>query len=286
MRLFAKWTRALLAAGLSCGAILSIAASAPADPIPFQDQYQDGSLTFCNQKGQPVTSGSLYTVPFVWTVVSSTPAPQGYTRADLLVFQPIQYVDPSGWAGYQMSDGAIFSNPRHPMAQMTYADNPLLWPDRAYPPYWDGLYEIRMYFSGPDVSESTNPYPAAVIQVTGSTWRLLSGGGTPCNVGSAVSVESYLLPKAKTETPRTIVPAAGGSSSSVSKSTPTVLPAEPSTPSTSASSSQLAAGALPNDHHGGGTSAGVLAGAVVIALAIVGGTVAMLLHRRRRLPLN
>jgi hypothetical protein len=272
---------------MTCGVAMSLAAtSASADAIPFQDQYQDGTLTFCNQQGQPVTTGSLYTKPFVWTTVSSTPAPQGYTRADLVVAQPIQHVDPSGWAGYQMTVGAIFSNANHPMAQATYGDNPLLWADKAYPPYWDGLYEVRMYFSGPNLSEASSTYPAAVIQITGSNWRLLSGGGTPCNVGRAVSVETYVLPKSETETPQTIVPAAQSARPSGSSSTSTAAGGGLS-PDVSAPSSQLAAGALGTGHHGGGSSAGPLIAAMaLLGLAIVGVVVALLWRRRRHVTVT
>src|SRR5579863_1068514 len=119
--------------------------TASADSVPFQDGSQNGTITFCNQRNQPVTSGSLYDVPFVWKAVASTPAPKGYDRADLIVFQPIEHVDPSGWSGYQMTAASIFSNPKHPVVQATYADDPLSWPNYAYPPYWDGLYQVRMF---------------------------------------------------------------------------------------------------------------------------------------------
>ena len=200
--------RILLAAlALSGTSELGVERPAAAAAVPFTDPDQHGTLTFCNHNEQPVSSGRLTDIPFVWTAVSSTPAPAGYTLADLLVFQPIQHVDPSGWAGYQMTVAATFSNPKHPMAQATYADNPLGWANRAYPPYWDGLYEIRMYFTAPYLSEEKASYPAAVIQVSGNTWTQLTGGGGSCQTGTAVSRESFLLPKSKTETPSTFGPA-------------------------------------------------------------------------------
>ena len=66
------------------------------------------------------------------------------------------------------------------MAQATYADNPLIWPDHSMPPYWDGLYELRMFFTSPDKAPWTSSYPAAVIKVTGNTWTLVQGGGSSC----------------------------------------------------------------------------------------------------------
>ena len=52
--------------------------------------------------------------------------------------------------GDQLTDQSSFSNRAHPMAQATYADVPLYGDDHAFPPYWDGLFELRMYFSGPN----------------------------------------------------------------------------------------------------------------------------------------
>jgi hypothetical protein len=284
VRFLPKGRRLLLAGCCVWGASVSVAASpAPADAVPFQDQYQDGSLTFCNQAGQPITSGSLYTKPFVWTAVSSTPAPKGYKRADLVIFQPIQYVDPSGWDGYQMTVGAIFTNTAHPMAQATYADNPLLWPDKAYPPYWDGFYEVRMFFSSPNESEWSSTYPAAVIQVKGSTWTLARGGGGSCSVGKAVSMETYLLPKSETETPRTIVPSgAAGTFAAHSAAHPSTQGSgSKASSSTSAPKSQLIASGS-TQGHGGGTSAGVIAIAAFVGLAVLGGVIALLSRRRGR----
>src|SRR5579859_6446572 len=86
------------------------AAHASGNAVPFSDPYVQGSLTLCNRYHQPITSGQVTTQPFIWSAVSSTPAPPRYTRAYLLVYQPIQYVDPSNWTGYQLNDDAIFSN--------------------------------------------------------------------------------------------------------------------------------------------------------------------------------
>ena len=134
--------------------------------------------------------------------MSSARVPAGYTRATLYVFQPIQYVDPGDWTGYQLTDDSLFSSPAHPMAQATYADNPLLWPDQSMPPYWDGLYQLRMCFSGPGKTPWTSSYPAAVIKVTGKTWTLVQGGGSSCTDGKAESVETFLLPKSETAVPK------------------------------------------------------------------------------------
>src|SRR5271166_6260284 len=96
-----RWLSCLIA----CGAAVLIpsAAHASSAGVPFNDEYANGTLTLCNRDNQPVTAGSLLDIPFVWSAVSSTPAPQGYTRAYLAVYQPIQYVDPGDWSGYQLT---------------------------------------------------------------------------------------------------------------------------------------------------------------------------------------
>ena len=284
-----KWRRVLVGANIAFGAATLLAVEpAAADSVPFQDAHQNGSLTFCNHDEQPITSGKLTDVPFVWTAVSSSPAPAGYSRADLLVFQPIQHVDPSGWEGYQMTVAATFSNSKHPMAQATYADNPLLWPDEAYPPYWDGLYEVRMYFTAPYVSEEKTTYPAAVIQVRGNTWTLLRGGGGVCKVGTAISQESILLPKSKTETPRTIVPngsspgrASSGSTVSVPSSGQTGSNASASASGSTPSSSTDASATAPVRGKGSSTPYWLIV-PIAIVVAIVAGVVGRWIGRRGR----
>ena len=203
MNIRCRLTRAVLALAITLGvfAVPSIA-SAGGFKVPFTDASQVGSLTLCNQHEQPITSGNLATIPFVWRAVSSARAPAGYNRATLYVFQPLQYVDPADWTGYQLTDDALFSSPAHPMAQATYADNPLLWPDASIPPYWDHMYQLRMFFSAPDKATWMSTYPAAVIRVTDKTWTLVQGGGSSCTAGKAVSVESLLLPRSETSVPK------------------------------------------------------------------------------------
>lgn len=194
---------AVLGAGVSLVAVVpgTAAASSP----PFTDHAVAGSLTLCGRSGQPVTSGNLLTAPFVWSAVSSVAAPAGYTRAYLTLYQPRKDVDPGDWTGYQLTEDSLFSNAEHPIAQATNADAPLLYADRSLPPQWDGLFELRMYFTGSGLPVETSPYPAAVIRVTGNNWTLVQGGGTRCNVGTAVSAETGALPKSELSSPQSIL---------------------------------------------------------------------------------
>ena len=175
------WLKTVALASAVIGGVFAVPATAFASgfKVPFTDSYQVGSLTLCNSHEQPITSGSLSSDPFVWRAVSSARAPVGYTRATLYLFQPLQYIDPGDWTGYELTEDSLFSNPAHPMAQATYADGPLSWPDHSMPPYWDGLYELRLFFSAPDKMPITASYPAAVIKVTGKTWTLVRGVDRP-----------------------------------------------------------------------------------------------------------
>ena len=237
--------------------------------VPFTDPNQVGSLTFCNSHEQPITSGSLLSVPFVWRAVSSARVPNGYTMSALTLFQPIQHVDPSDWTGYQLTGNALFSNPAHPMTQATYADAPLSWPDHSMPPYWNGLYQLRMVFSAPNKGPWTFTYPTAVIKVTGTTWTLVQGGGSSCTDGTAVSIESIVLPKSATAPPK----------QAVKKGSPSTTTTQ--APGGSSSSRSASADATGTSSKGGG-STGAIAGGGIAALVVLAGAAALLVFRRRR----
>ncbi len=278
-------TRVVLASAVTIGVSgVSSTAFASGFKVPFTDPNQVGSLTLCNPQEQPITSGSLLTVPFAWRAVSSAHAPAGYTEALLQMFQPIQHVDPADWTGYQLTDVATFSNPAHPMAQATYHDAPLIWPDHSMPPYWDGLYQLRMVFASPDTQAMTNAYPAAVIKVSGNRWTLVQGGRSSCTDGTAKSVESVLLPKSETAVP---VPPAkvgparttGGKGGTASPSTTEA--ASGSSTTTAVSSRSASAVPVGTSSNSGGSSAAAIAAGAIAAL-VLAGTAALLFFRRRR----
>jgi hypothetical protein len=284
-------TRIALASAVTVGvSAVSSTAFASGSSVPFTDPNQVGSLTLCNSHGQPITSGSLLTVPFVWRAVSSARVPAGYTRATLYLFQPIQHVDPGDWTGYQLTDDAMFSNAAHPMAQATYADAPLIWPHQSMPPYWDGLYQLRMVFSAPDKQPWDFSYPTAVIKVTGNTWTLVQGGGSSCTDGTAKSMESFLLPKSETAVPKGTeeeIPyadrTAGAKKGSVSPSTTQAGGSSTTTAVAGSSSSRSASAALAGtSSSGGGSSAGAIAGGAIAALVLAGAAALFVSRRRRR----
>ncbi len=284
---------AVAAAALTSSLILPTAAQASSVAIPFTDQYQKGSLTLCNRQGQAVTSGSLLTVPFVWTAVSSTPAPKGYLFAFLTVFQPIQYEDPSDWSGYQLTDVAAFQGTAHPTTQATDKDAPLIWAAQSYPPHWDNLMEIRMFFSSPGKSPYNTTYPAAVIQIDGNNWTLVSPPSkVPCSDGKAVAEEAAENPQSLTGPPPSVAidppggPTAGGSKSGGSgsgRASTTTLAGQSSASQTSSGSGAkpIALSApTPVGRSSGSSNTGTYAAIGVGAVLLIG-LGAGLLRRRR-----
>lgn len=192
----------LVAAPLTSASVVSTTGK-----VPFTDPGIDGWITFCNRSNQPVTSGSLDTVPFAWKAISSAKPPAGYGgaggRVALWAYQPIQYVDPGDWSGSLLTGGSAFSNPDHPVVQATNADQPLLGFTQAYPEHWDGLLEVRMMYTAKDKPQLQTPYAAAILRVSGASWTLVEGGGGSCSQGRGLSMETVSLPKkelAKRET--------------------------------------------------------------------------------------
>ena len=276
-------------AGLFVAVLPVFISAAQAATVPFTDPYSNGLLTLCGRNNQPVTSGSLLTEPFVWSAVSSSAATPGYTRAYLTVFQPIEHVDPAAWSGNPLTVEAQFSNANHPKAQATNADNPLLYEDRQFPPRWDNLYELRMFFTAPGQSVDSTRYPIAVIRVSGYSWTLVEGGTTPCNSGTAVSYESSVLPKSELNSPRTIV-VGSGIRGSRNDHASTTTPSNKAGSATSGGQpkAQALGQASTGASHGGGKGGSGLAGwaialiALLAALAIGAALVAGLKIQRKR----
>ena len=172
-------------------------ATASSVALPFSDRNTSGTIAFCDPHNKPVTSGKLTDIPFVWKAVSSSAAPPAWVgpmgKAALYVFQPRQNVDPGLWSGTQMTASAHYSNPKHPMTQATYGD-PALIDFTSVAPLWQGLLQVRMYYTNVNTQVHRVPYPATIIKVDGNTWKVLNPSNAPCNAGTAVSSETVLLP--------------------------------------------------------------------------------------------
>lgn len=296
-----KFVRAARVAigGVASAAVVLIPAPgvAGATTVPFTDQNAHGYIGFCNASGQPITSGSLLDAPFVWTAASSTPAPSGYAqgKATLYVFQPRQNVPAAEWSGEQVSGSSSYTNPSHPMAQATSKDPPLISVDGAFPPKWDGLYQLRIYFTGANLLPYTSSYPASVIRVVGNKWSVVQGGTVACDSGKATSNEVVALDKPSLKTPQSGTVTQGTAQGSVAGNSSTLgsaASADAKSGSLSGSSNSARTGASGSlaaaepvgagARKGGGISGGTIAAiALIAAAALTGGGAGLTLWRRR-----
>lgn len=267
-----------------------LAAAAPASAaggsskVPFTDPAQTGLLTLCDKGNHRITSGSITSQPFVWKVVSSSPAPADYTKGDatLYAFQPIKYEDPAFWTGFQLNGAAYFSNPKHPAGASTIQDQPLDAFTTGYPLHWHGLLQLRLIYTAEGRGAYHTSYPAAVLRVTGNKWTLVQGGHTPCTASASLSSEPSLLGhhhgkfglkhyKGGTLSKSKVHPASNSSTS-------------PSQPPSSGSSAPAAGASLAaSQSSSSGSSSGLAIGLVVVALVLVIG-VGVALWRRRVAP--
>lgn len=269
-------------AGLAAAAVLLIApATARADTLPFNDTSAQGSIGLCDATGTPIHSGSLTDRPFVPMAASSVPAPEGFTaankaKATLYAFQPRQNIDPGEWSGMQLTGSSIYADSNRPMVAGTSLDYALREFIAAYPAKWDGLVELRIYYTAPNRIPYRSTFPATVLRVTGNTWTVVQGADVPCDSKKVISNERLLLPASAfnkkpggtgspTATPgASSTAAAGGSSSSGAAAHPTTGAA--ASGSASGSDSASAADA---QHAGQGVPlvAWLVAAAAVLAAA-------------------
>jgi hypothetical protein len=278
----------IAAAALTVAAMSTVVpvALAAGSGVPFTDANAVGALTFCSRTGQPVTSGSLYTIPFAWKAVSSSPAPAGYrastARATLYAYQPIKFVAPGDWSGEQLTGSSTYTNADHPVVQATNGDTPMVSFVGAYPPHWQGLVQLRLLFTAVNAPVHNETYPAAVIRIKGHHWTLVSGGGTQCSESNGVSDETQLLQPSELPGPQTAIPAGASARPSAKhkQSHPGASSragAVAATPAAARSTS-----ALSNGTSGSGLGSGAKAGvgvAVVAALGLAVGVVAWLRRR-------
>ncbi|HEY0869635.1 MAG TPA: hypothetical protein VGD55_04505, partial [Acidothermaceae bacterium] len=171
------------------------AGTAFATSLPYSDTSAQGGIGLCDKNGINITHGSVYDKPFVWRAMGATPAPasvRGSGRnATLYAYQPRKGVDPAEWSGEQLTANAAYSDPNIPIAQATDRDIALSDYLNDYPPQWNRLIELRIFY-GATSGDISATYPVANIQVTGTNWTLVSGAKVDCKAGSAISMEDAL----------------------------------------------------------------------------------------------
>lgn len=194
----AQVVRRLAGAALAAGLVIAVPAgvASAASKLPYTDPYAHGYVGFCDKNGNNVTQGSVYDKPFVWRAVSSVAAPAAFAgvgrKATLWASQPRKGIDAGHWSGQALTASTDYTNASVPMVQATNRDYALSDFINAFPPQWNRLLEVRIYFSAPEEGGDQSTYAAADIVVSGTTWRVVSGGKVDCNAGSAVSPEGAL----------------------------------------------------------------------------------------------
>ncbi len=175
---------AVLAAGFP------IADAVASSGLPYTDQYAHGSIGLCDKAGNNITRGSVYDKPFAWRAVSAVAAAGALAgpgrKATLYAYQPRKGVDPANWSGQQLGAASAYSSTTVPVAQQTDRDPALSDYLNNFPPQWDKLVELRIYFGALNIPVSASSYPAADIRITGTTWTLLNGAKVDCNAGGTV----------------------------------------------------------------------------------------------------
>ena len=268
-------------AGICLGFATLVISSSPAlaSGTPYTDPAVTGALGLCDKSGHQVVSGSTQDIPLAWTVVSTTPAPAGYTdsraKATLYMYQPRKDVDPGDWSGYPMTGSSLFSSPAHPMAAFTTGDKRLFDTLQVYPAQWNGYVELRLFFSGTNRVALTQTYPAANLQINGTLWRQVAPPVVSCTAGKAESTETLLLPASSFPTPSRATPSpatTGPSSGAAASASPAGGfaaggPAQPSAQSSGTS-----------------TSGSVLTGLLLVAVVGLGIGLVVVLRQRRAVP--
>ena len=274
------------------GGLLNGAAAAATATVPYTDPNAVGSIGLCNQAGQQITSGSISTAPFAWRAVSTQPAQAPYNNAGrtatLLAYLPLQALPAGDWSGEEMTSSSSYTNPANPMAAATKGDQSLQSFIEAYPPKWNGFVQLRMYLSTANHQAYEAQYPTLNIQVTGDTWQAVGGSPVNCASGTAVSIETVLLPTSTTSTtltPSTTIPTSAsgsGSGKGSSVGSTTGSDADSSPGRGTSGGSALAAGTERVATTTQSSDLPVVLGIVLVVLVVLG-AVGFLVLRRRRL---
>lgn len=290
-RPFARTSSALAATATALVLCLPLGQPAGAEAAPFSDPNAQGYIGFCDKSGHQIRSGDIGSAPFVWTAVSSRPAPSGFGagrgRGVLNVYQPRKDVDPGEWSGKQLTAASIYTNAAYPIAQATGADPALVDFVSVFPPKWDGLVQLRMYFYAPNRPQHVLPYPATVIRVSGHTWRVVSGGDVPCKAGKGTSLERLSLPSSILNRPTArSTPGATASGSGAGHRSGAAHRSGSKRGATGAVQSS-ARGSASHAAHGSDKSSGSSAGTLVwflLAGVVLAGAATAVLRRRRAGP--
>jgi hypothetical protein len=182
-----------------------------------------GPLTLYDANGNVITSGSLSSSPAIKYAAASSAGRTGTTLAQLKAVLPVQGVLPAQWQGIDTLTGstafpvtgapASVASLTVPVATGAATDLSIStvmadFPNTSTVVGYQNLYELRLYDSGPGVSQQTK-YWSADIQVnsTAGTWTvvfpapaaattttLVGSPASPVTSGTAVALTATVSP--------------------------------------------------------------------------------------------
>ncbi|HKT04263.1 MAG TPA: hypothetical protein VJT31_32460, partial [Rugosimonospora sp.] len=169
-----------LALGVAVAVVIAVWPAGASGTVPYSDSGSIGYITLYDKTGAAVKSGSVTDKPFVWKAVSSKRAPAPYDgtgrKATLNAFQPRNGASPPLWSGDKMTASTAYADPVHPTVTATATDFSLQDFLSEFPPQWDGLVQLRLYFGVPGRPTLNATYVTTDIKVTGQTWSVVGGG--------------------------------------------------------------------------------------------------------------
>jgi hypothetical protein len=251
---------ALLAIGVAGVVAAAPAVAATTPGTPYRDPASHGSIGLCDRAGHQLTHGSVTAKPFAWRAVSSVAAAAGYGEAGgtatLLAYQPRKGLPSGEWSGDALTSASRYTNPAHPTAAATSADESLQGFITEFRPEWDGLLQLRLYLGAPQEPTFSLTYPSLDIEVTGNTWHVVDGTPVSCHSGKAVSLESIVLKPHGNKTSST-------GAATTPKGTDSAAPVPTDTESGQATSADASASSG-SGGHGPAIAVAVVAGVVVL----------------------
>ncbi|MEO9238199.1 MAG: hypothetical protein ABI418_08915, partial [Jatrophihabitantaceae bacterium] len=176
-----------------------------------------------------------------------------------------------------LTGASIYADPSHPLVAGTNIDPSLQDFVTSFPAKWDGLVELRMFYTAPNKVVYRRSYPAAVLRVQAGKWTVVQAANLTCDLTKVVSNEKLVLPAsafdpahpAVTDAPqlaaRTTSAPSGAKASTTASSTATRPDAAP----TSAGQPELSKAANASAKSGSSSSGPWLA-LVVAGLGIAG----------------
>jgi len=289
--------RPALRIGLAASVLVTstvLAQPAQAAPVPFSDPHAQGQIGLCDSSGHPIQNGSTISHPYVVAAGSTEAAPSGYQaskggKATLYAFQPRQDVDPGQWSGFQLTGSSAYADDQHPLVSGTNLDPSLKDFVTAFPAKWDGLVQLRIYYTAPNTVSSRRTYPAAVLRVQGDQWTLVQGAQLNCDLAKVVSSEKLFLPAsafdpahpAVTDAPSLTAPTAAASAAPAAKGS--VKAAANGAPSSGAVAGPATRAVADTRSTSSSSTPWVIASLVLVGVAGLAGAAAVRGRRRSRI---